>query len=370
MGGWFRGRRVLAAMGVWLRARRVLAAAAGLVLCAAPLAAQGGITTPPGEHRTATGVVLRPGPDSSRLPVPRQLVVLHRVGQDHSGPLDSTVTNARGVYHFTYLTSGSADALYFASSNRAGITYFTAPFKVPAVTSPDGDLMVFDTTSRGEALQSVGRHVVVAAPDPDGGRQVTEVFDLANNDTRTLVVGDSTRPLWTGQLPDGATSPVVSGGDIAPAGVVFSGRAVRLFAPVSPGVHQLAVTFGLSSAAFPLEIPFEQGAAVVELLLEEEAATPIMAGLAQQASVSTQGRTFKRYLAQDVPPGAVLLVRGGDAGGASRTRFIAGVVFAMAVIMALALIATLMRRSPTPAAGTAPDQGASERLLAESGRRP
>ncbi|HET7632303.1 MAG TPA: hypothetical protein VFK16_08320 [Gemmatimonadaceae bacterium] len=324
-----------------------------LLLCAAPLAAQGGagITTPPGQHRTATGVVVRPGPDSSRVPVARQLVVLHRVGQDHSGPLDSTVTNARGVYHFTYVTSGSADALYFASSNVAGIAYFTAPYKVPSVTSPDGDLMVFDTTSRGAALQSVGWHLVVAAPGVDGVRQVTEVFDLANNGTRTLVVGDSIRPLWTGQLPDGAKSPVVSGGDIAPGGTVFSDRDVRLFAPVSPGVHQLAVTFGLSSSAFPLEVPFAQGAAVVELLVEEESATPVMAGLVQQASVSTQGRNFKRYLAQDAPPGAVLLVRVGDAGGASRTRFIAGVVFAMAVIMALALIATLMHRRPAAAAG-------------------
>ncbi len=308
---------------------------------------------PLGQARTAQGLVQRPGADGAPTPVRHQLVILHRVGQDRAGPLDSVFTDATGAYRFRYVTTGSPDAVYFASSNYAGIAYFTSPFQTPQVASPDGDIMVFDTTSRGITLHLQGRHLVIGAPGANGLRDVAEVFDLGNDSTKTLIARDTITPLLTTPLPPGAVSPSVSGGDMAPGAVQFAGGQVRVFAPVSPGVRQLAIAFGLPPAAFPLRVPMGAGVGVLEVLLEEATATPVMPGLAQQASVSGQGRTFKRYLAQDVPAGAELRVDvGGGAAGGPR-RFIAGTVFAMAVLMALALIVAVTRRvrPDGPAAG-------------------
>lgn len=329
--------------------RRACARAACLVLLAGPAAAQESAPVPLGQIRTAQGLVQHPGADGAPAPVRGARVVLHRVGTDHAGPLDSVLTDARGAFRFRYTTTGSPDAVYFASTTYDGIAYFTSPFQAQTVASPDGDIMVFDTATTGITLHLQGRHLVIGAPGANGVRDIAEVWDLGNDSTKTLVARDSATPLWTTQLPAGAQSPTVSGGDVAPAAVQFVGNELRLFAPVSPGVRQLAVSFGMPASAFPLSIPMGNGVGVLELLLEEASATPVMPGLAQQSSVSSQGRTFKRYLAQDVPAGAVLRVEAGGGGASgSRTRFIAGMVFAIAVVMAFVLVASLVKRRPGP----------------------
>ena len=330
---------------------RPLARAAGLVLVAVTVHAQTPGAVPLGQARSVSGLVQYPGADSVPTPVVHQRIVLHRVGQDTAGPVDSTYTDRHGAYHFNYKTTGAPDAVYFASATYDGIAYFTAPLQAVDVGSPDGDIMVFDTTSHGITLTLQGRHIVIGAPGANGMREVAEVFDLGNEGTKTLIARDTLSPLWTTHLPAAAQSPAVSGGDVAPGAVGFKGTEVQLFAPVSPGVRQLAIGFSLPASAFPLSLPMTGGTAVLELMLEEASATPSMPGLAQRQSVTTQGRTFKRYLAQDVPDGTVLRIEAGSAGGGSRTRLFAGIAFAMAILMAVALTIAIRRRAPR----TAPD---------------
>ncbi len=335
--------------------RRLLAAVAGLALAAGPLAAQTP-TVPLGQVRTVRGLVRHPGADGAPAAAVHQRVVLHRVGQDTAGPLDSTFTGPTGEYHFRYRTSGSPDAVYFASTTYDGIAYFTEPLQNAAVGSPDADIMVFDTTSRGIALTLQGRHIVLGAPGPGGMRDMAEVFDLGNGGTKTYIAPDTATPLWTAQLPAGAVSPGVSGGDVAAGAVRFVGSQVQMFAPVSPGVRQLAIGFQLPASAFPVALPMTGGVGVLEVLLEESTAAPSLPGLAQQSSVNSQGRTFKRYLAQDVPDGATLRIDVGSSGGGSRSRLFAGIAFAMAIVMAVALTIAIRRRGgrPAPVVGTAP----------------
>jgi hypothetical protein len=304
---------------------------------------------PIGQPRSVAGLVQHPGADSTPAPVPHQLVVLHRVGRDTAGPIDSAYTDARGAYHFQYKTSGMPGAVYFASTTFDGIAYFTDPLQTAQVASPDADIMVFDTTSHGVTLQMEGRHIVIAAPGPDGRRQMAEVFDLDNQRMKTLVARDTTTPLWTTRLPDGAVGAAVSGGDVTPAAVHFAGSTVQLYSPMSPGVRQLAVEFEVPARDFPLTLPLAGGAGVLEVMLEEASAVPQMPGLAQQASVTSEGRTFKRYLAQDVPDGAVLRIDAGSASGSSRTRLLAGLAFLLAIVMAVALTIAI-RRGRTPQA--------------------
>ena len=44
-------------------------------------------------------------------PVPAAWVVLHRVGPDRAGPLDSVRSDSRGRYAFRYTRTGSEDAI-------------------------------------------------------------------------------------------------------------------------------------------------------------------------------------------------------------------------------------------------------------------
>jgi hypothetical protein len=325
---------------------------AGILGIAAAAPAQTPATVPLGQARAAAGLVQHPGADGAPTPAVHQLVVLHRVGRDTAGPIDSTYTSGAGAYDFHYATTGAPDAVYFASAMYDGIAYFTAPYQTAGVASPDGDIMVFDTTSRGITLSLQGRHIVVGAPGADGTREVAEVFDLGNEGTKTLIARDTNSPVWTAELPTGARSPGVSGGDIAPGAVTFTGTELRLFAPVSPGVRQLGVGFTLPASAFPLAVPMAGTVGVLELLLEESSAAPSMPGLSQRPSVTSQGRTFKRYLAQDVPAGTVLRVAAGSPGGGSRTRLFAGIAFAMAILMVVALTIAIRGRAPRAAADT------------------
>lgn len=328
---------------------------AGLVALAAPLAAQTGAVVPLGQVRSVDGHVRRPGPDGAPEPIAGATVVLHRVGQDRAGPLDSMRTGPAGQFHFTYRTSGEPDAVYFASTRYAGIAYFTAPLAAPHVTGADADIMVFDTTSTGVRLHLAGRHLVVGAPGAGGMRDVAEVFDLANDSTKTLIARDTLTPLWTAPLPARAVAPQVNGGDIAAGAVTFTGGRVQLFAPVSPGIRQLAVAFQLPTDAFPLSIPLDDGAGVLELLLEDPGARPVLPGLTPQTPVTSQGRTFTRYLAQNVPAGAVLRIDLGGASGTAGTRLLWGIVLAMVVLLGAALALALRRRERVPApAGAAP----------------
>ncbi|MGH7689852.1 MAG: hypothetical protein ACREN3_09635, partial [Gemmatimonadaceae bacterium] len=316
---------------------RPLAGAAALLLMAAALQAQIPGAVRLGEMRSVSGLVEHPGADSVPAPVAHLRVVLHRVGQDTQRPIDSTFTDAHGAYRLRYETTGAPDAVYFASASYDGIAYFTPPLQAADVASPDGDILVFDTTSHGITLELQGRHIVVGAPSANGTRQVAEVFDLGNDGTKTLIARDTQSPLWTTQLPAAAVAPAVSGGDVAAGAVAFVGTEVRLFAPVSPGIRQLAVGFTLPASAFPLSLPMTGGAGVLEVMLEEASATPSMPGLSQRQSVTTGERTFKRYLAQDVPDSAVLRIDVGAGGGGSRTRLFAGIAFAMAILLAVAL---------------------------------
>ena len=56
-------------------------------------------------------------------PIAGVRVVLHRVGADNAGPLDSMLTDARGRYHFQYAKSGSPDAIYFVSATATLVYY-------------------------------------------------------------------------------------------------------------------------------------------------------------------------------------------------------------------------------------------------------
>lgn len=316
----------------------------------------------------AEGRVTRPVEQGPAVPVRGIWVVLHRVGSDRAAPLDSVRSGADGSYRISYRPSGSPDALYFVSATYSGIAYFSPPLRRARVRGEDADVVVYDTTPDTSRLRVQGRHFVLSAPR-GSAREVVEVYEVENEGVRTIVARDSTTPIMSVPLPGEARGAAVTQGDISAGAVVIRGGRADVFSPLSPGVHQMVITYTLPVEAFPLALPVSRATSVLEVLLEEPRATVEGANLAEVASATIENRIFRRFLAQDAAPSAVMRVSAPSP--VPRTE---GTTRVLVIVMALAMLGALgawllSRRGRLRAAAAAP-AGArapseSERLIAE-----
>ncbi len=313
--------------------------------------------------RRVEGRVVR-GMRERQPPVANQWVILHRVGRDHAGPLDSVRTTPSGAFNFQYRVSGDSDAVYFVSTSYSGVAYYTPPLRTPVVRGDDALLVVFDTTSGPVGLHIGGRHLVIGAATPAGQRPIGEVFDLQNDSTMTAVARDSLTPVWSATIPATATDFQLNGnGELAAGALTRRGTTVGLFAPVSPGIRQVAFTYNLPASAFPLSVRMDKPAGVLELLVQEPTTRVQGPGLRETPAVSAEGRTFRRFLAQDVGAGAVVRIEPPREVGGSRERVYSSVGALFVAAMVIALVFALRRRPRRVAAAL--KQVGSQRLVRE-----
>jgi len=299
-----------------------------------------------GVARRVDGRVAR-GTRQDVQPVANQWVVLHRVGSDRAGPLDSTRTSATGHFSIRYKTSGDSSAVYFVSTTYGGVAYFTSPLRAPVVSGDDAMLMVFDTTSRPVTLKLGGRHVIVGLPGASGRRPIGEVYDIQNDTTVTLVARDSLTPVWSANVPAAATGfQLNTSGELAAGAISRRGTTVGLYVPLSPGIRQIAFTYELPASAFPLTIPVERPTGVFELLIQEPTARVEGPSLREMAPVTTDGRVFRRFLAQDLSASAVMRIDMPRVVGAERERVYFGVGIALLAAMVVSLVFAARRHAP------------------------
>ena len=324
-------------------------------------------STAEAQARVVEGRVTRPGADGRPVGVARQWVVLHRVGTTGGAPIDSTRTARDGRYRISYRAdTADAEALYFVSSRYGGIAYFSPPLRGARVSGGDGDVVVYETTTDASTLAVQGRHLVVSAPRA-GRREIAEIFELENPGTRTLVAKDSASPIWSIPLPAQAESASVAPtGDISAGAVTFEDGRARIFAPMSPGVRQVALTYVLDADGFPLSVPLLRKAALLEVLLEEPRSSVEGAGLTEVAPATIEGRQFRRYLAQDVAASAVMRVSAPEP--IQRTR--RGLLWLGLGVAATLLLGALIwlgrnRKRIRAASGGPRGAGESERLIAQ-----
>jgi len=317
------------------------------LLGAAPLAAQRD-TSAATLRSGASSLAPAPGPSlvegrvvrpavTGEVPVPGSWVTIHRVGPDSAGPLDSMQTDRYGRYHFTYHRFGDETALYFAASVYNGIAYFSAPFRGGAVRGDDAEIVVFDTTSHPVRFTVQGHHLVIGAPRPTGLRDIVEVYEVSNDTVVTAIGRDSLTPVWTAPLPKGATNFTPGSGDVSASSIQRRGDQVVLLAPFSPGVKQLSFSYALDSHAFPWTFTLDRQNGLLEVLLEEPSAQVRSPSLRSQGNATTQGRTFKRFLAQNPPEGERVRIDVPSTAFAARSTL----VTAVAVGVMLAMIAAL-----------------------------
>ena len=336
------------------RAALVLGALAGVPLSASSQATVPGrdSTAPAVQDSVATapravaGRVVRPvaGRAEEPRPVPGVQVVLHRIGADGAGPLDSLRTGRDGRYAFRYRRSGAAEAVYIVSAEHDGIAYFAAALRDEIVSGDDAEIVVFDTTSAPLPIAVRARHVVLSAA-LEGERQVLEIYELSNDTLFTLVPGARERAVWTAIVPAPAHDFAVPADlGIAQTSLQLVDGRVLLFAPFTPGIRQVAFSYRIPVDSFPLRMPIERATLALEVMLEEPAASALAPGLAETDPVSVEGRTFRRFVASDVPENAVLVIDAPAAPPASRALPIAITLIAIGTVMLLVLARSFTRR--------------------------
>jgi hypothetical protein len=294
---------------------------------------------------SVVGRLVKPGGDSV-VAVRDAWVTLHRVGTDHAGPVDSTRSTESGRYELSYKRTGASDAIYFVSSSHDGVAYFSQPLKPGHESGDDAEIVVFDTTSHRVPITIRGRHLIVSRPASDGLRTVTEVFELSNDSSVTRVAPNesASAAVWSSMIPSKATGPVVADGDIPAAAVRFANSRALIYAPLAPGMKQLAFHYDLPDDAFPLQVPIEQGATVLEVLVEDPTATASGARLRGVAPVTIEGHQFHRYLASDVAVNAVATVTVPEVKKPPALLFVAGLTLLIGGAMTVTLARALRRK--------------------------
>lgn len=301
--------------------------------------------------RTVEGRVRRPvatGGDSTGMgPASGAWVTLHRVGKDNAGPIDSIRTDGGGRYRFSYRPSGAGDAVYFASTTWGGIAYFTAPLRSANARGDETEITVFDTTSRAFPVAVKGRHLIVSKSDSTDMRTVVEVFELSNDSLTTLIAsnGESPDPTWSVAIPASARDVRVNEGEISPEAFAATNGRVAIYAPIAPGVKQVAFSYKLPNSSFPLAMTSESDVVVFEVLLEEPQGTVTGKGFTAVAPVALEGRNFRRFLAQDLPASAQLIVELPSSGASGRNLYIAGLLVAIGFFMLLFLMRSMQRKA-------------------------
>lgn len=231
-------------------------------------------------ERTIEGRVVLPG-RTAPSPVGGALVVLHRVGADAAGPLDSLRTRGDGTFRFRYRPSGDTSAVYFVSTNRGGVAYFTAPLRQSAARGADTELLVYDTTSGPVRIAVQGRHIILPAPDSAASqvRTVIEVYELSNDSTLTRVAGRDGGATFGAPLPPGVTRVTAGQGDISPDAVRVQDGRLHVDAPLAPGLKQLSFFYEVPLDALPLAYTLESDVPVLEVLIEDPNGTASGAGM-------------------------------------------------------------------------------------------
>jgi len=270
-----------------------------LLLLAAPLYAQAPVT--------AQGQVVRTvGPDS--VPLPHARVLLHRIARSAQGPIDSATADGAGRFRFRFASDTSA--VFLASSRYQGIEYFSPAVRPTSATDTTLRVVVSDTSSAAP-IELAARHLVVAEPGQDGSRGVLDLVILRNRSDHTRVAPDSTRPSWSAPLPSGTFGFEPGEGDVSSGALRRVGNRFELLAPIAPGEKQLILQYGLPATARSLELPFEQGAGLVNVLVADRRASVRGGGLVPADTEVIQGRTYRRWMGPVPSGGKVVIQLGG-----------------------------------------------------------
>ncbi|HET8650213.1 MAG TPA: hypothetical protein VFL95_09245 [Gemmatimonadales bacterium] len=329
---------------------RAGAIALALLLGGSPLTAQ---QPGAGAMAQAAGRVLRvQGFDS--VPVPDVRIVLHRVGRELQGPIDSMQTRRGGRFGFRFIPDTTA--VYILSVRYQGIVYFSPPVHTnPARPDTAMVVLVADTSSK-QPIQTAARHLVISRPGPDGVRSVIDLLVPVNPGPNTRVARDSSIPTWAAPLPANLIGFQPGQSDFSPDAIVRRGDSMVVLAPISPGERQILVRYGLPADADQLTLRFDHPVQMLNVLLEDPGASVTSPGITLADSQVVDGRVYQRWSGA-MPAGGTLRVR---LPGPSHTATLLLVTLVGVVGLGLIAAAAIVvrRRRPRSAGVPTPDVAA------------
>lgn len=284
------------------------------------------------------------------MSVPGAGIVLHRIGQDTQGPIDSMLVDGAGRFRFRFQTD--TGAAYILSVRHHGITYFSSPVARDPANRTDDILLVVSDTSSSAPVVVAARSLIVGGAEPSGSRTVVEVVELANRGQATRVAADSV-PTFAIALGRGGHGFVIEDTDLSPDAVLVRGDTLLVFAPLAPGERVVIVQYVLPAGTSRLELPAGPAVDTMQVLLEM-GKLELLVDLPRVADEELDGRPYARWVGP-WPDGAPLAVA--VTGVNIRPDLLLG---ALVAILILGMSAGLMlaRRRRSPGAPAAPRQAA------------
>ena len=242
------------------------------------------------------------------VPVEGATVVLHQVGADFAGEVDSVRTAGSGAFRLTLPRvpdPGSTGAVYFASVRHQGILYFGPP----VASAQDADslyrIQVYDTVvAPPEGAPLTPRVRYILAEEVPDGYQVTDLVQLDVQGERTWVAADSGYT-WSYPLPEGVREIQIGGGDVAPEAAVVDQGSLRIRSPLSPGLRQTVVRYIVDSLFLTIAVP--GGVEEMDFLVRQPAPEVQVQGLFPAEVVEMEGATYQRFAATNLPDTTVVV---------------------------------------------------------------
>ncbi len=300
-----------------------------------------------GQTLDAAGKVVLVGPDDS-LPQAGVPVVLHQVGRDFQGPIDTVMSGPDGGFAFT--APRDTSALYLLSANHHGIEYFSAPIHTNPDRPDTAIVLAVSDTSSAQPVETAERQLVVGAAGTDGTRPVVDLFRMVNSGVMTRVAGRAQQPTWVGRLDPAVIGFQVGRSDFSSEAVFLRGDTLEVFGPVSPGAKELMVRYLVTEDELTI---FNSDSLQRFTLLVEEADARVAAPEGLVAEVqSAGGREFRSWTGA-VAAGSTVTIS--FPGATSQTALLAALVALMSAILLTAVVLRRRRGSMAPA-GETPDQ--------------
>jgi hypothetical protein len=241
--------------------------------------------------------------DADSAPVGGVRVVLHQIGRNAQGPLDSTRSSSRGAFGFTLRPDTAV--LYLVSARYAGIEYFSSPVDVDAGRPAGGIRIVVYDTSSSAPVSLTARHLVLTRPADDGSRTVLDVIILRNGGRLTRVAADTLRGSWSVPVPQGTVGLQVNESDVSAAAIRRSGDSLIVHGALAPGEKQLTVQYQVPSRRKTVELPLDTPGILLNVLVEEPGISVVAPGVVLADSQEIAGRSFQRWMGTVTSPGRV-----------------------------------------------------------------
>jgi hypothetical protein len=273
-------------------------------------------------------------------------VVLHHLSDGAPGRLDSLAIAGDGTFAFPLpnVPDPTRNDVFFASVRHQGVLYFGPAITTALELDSIYEIHAYDTLLapvEGVELPLQSRSVFFE-PDSAGWR-VTDLFQVRNDEPRTIVARDGGR-VWSHPLPAEAQEARAGEGELSPDAAEVANGELVVRAALSPGERVFVVRYRVDSPL--ISIPNASVAENVDVLVREPAPPIVVEGLELIDRVEIEaGSTYLRFGGTDVTAPLLRLVET-EASGRLRVEW-AAVVLAL-VLAAAAVLLLRPGRGPSP----------------------